>query len=145
MDIEPEDETEKEFSNLMFDVKYDKEEFNDPETIGLLLYRLSKERKKTNHLFKEITEKLENIEEGIENKSTTKNTNKDRKKQMLSKTDQKVYDYVKRNGKVDAADLKEEFGYKGRNAASARLNSLYKKDLLDKERVGKRVLYWAKG
>ncbi len=143
MDIEPEDETEKEFQNLMFDVKYDKEEFKDPETIGLLLYRLSKERKKTNHLFKEITEKLEEIEKGVQSKEITKESKVD--KQMLSKTDEKIYDYVQQNGKVDAADVKNEFGYKGRNAASARLNSLYKKGFLNKERVGKRVLYWAKG
>jgi len=143
MDIEPEDKTEKEFQNLMFDVKYDKEEFKDPETIGLLLYRLSKERKKTNHLFKEITEKLEEIEKNVQSKETTKEIEKD--KQMLSKTDEKIYDYVQQNGKVDAADVKNEFEYKGRNAASARLNSLYKKGFLNKERVGKRVLYWAKG
>jgi len=143
MKMEPEDETEKEFQNLMFDVKYDKEQFKDPETIGLLLYRLSKERKKTNHLFKEISGKLEDIEKGIKNKETEKE--KSGKLDMLSKTDEKVYNYVQTNGKVDAADLKEEFGYKGRNAASARLSSLYKKGFLNKERVGKRVLYWAKG
>lgn len=143
MKMEPEDETEKEFQNLMFDVKYDKEQFKDPETIGLLLYRLSKERKKTNHLFKEISGKLEDIEKGIKNKETEKE--KPGKLDMLSKTDEKVYNYVQTNGKVDAADLKEEFGYKGKNAASARLSSLYKKGFLNKERVGKRVLYWAKG
>ncbi|MFW5902627.1 MAG: hypothetical protein ACOCTT_01930 [archaeon] len=145
MKMEPEDETEKEFQNLMFDVKYDKEQFKDPETIGLLLYRLSKERKKTNHLFKEISSKLKEIEEGISSKELAVEKEKPREMDMLSKTDEKVYDYVQRNGKVDAANLKEEFGYKGRNAASARLNSLYKKGFLNKERVGKRVLYWVKG
>ncbi len=144
--IEPQDETEKEFQSLMFDVKYDKEKFNNPETIGLLMYRLSKQRKETNHLFSEILDKLGEMEK------TFKASNTGRVEQsfqvdekMLSDVDRKIYGYIDERDKVDAAEIKEHLGYKGKNAASARLNSLYKKGYLNKERVGKRVLYWAKG
>lgn len=146
MDLEPQDETEEEFQNMLFDVKYDKEQFNDPETIGLLMYRLSKERKKTNKLFEKITEKLENLHKELEGNKSTSTENKPLlSEEKLSKVDKKVYNHVKENGKVDAAKIQEALGYKGRNAASARLNSLYKKGFLEKERAGKRVLYWAKG
>ena len=43
------DKVEQEYKDLVFDIKYDKEQFKDPMTIGLLLYRLTMERKKTNH------------------------------------------------------------------------------------------------
>ncbi|NYZ80158.1 hypothetical protein H0N95_02815, partial [Candidatus Micrarchaeota archaeon] len=43
----PVDKAEEEYKDLVFDVKYDKEQFKDPMTIGLLLYRLSRERAKT--------------------------------------------------------------------------------------------------
>lgn len=147
MDLKPEDETEKEFQNMMFDIKYDKEEFNDPETLGLLMYRLSTERKKTNALFKELKEKLEAIHKELKDTGNVEKTKKTVKKnrEVLSKVDEKVYDYVQKNNKVDAAEIKDYIGYKGKNAASARLNSLYKKGFLEKERAGKRVLYWAKG
>lgn len=145
--IEPQDETEKEFQNLMFDVKYDKEKFNDPETIGLLMYRLSKQRKQTNHLFSKILDKLSNMEEQFESKSVNTVTKREERlnKEMLSDVDRKIYKYMEDSDKVDAEEIKKYLGYKGKNAASARLNSLYKKGYLDKERVGKRVLYWAKG
>lgn len=145
--IEPQDETEKEFQNLMFDVKYDKEKFNDPETIGLLMYRLSKQRKQTNHLFSEILDKLGKMEKKFEAKGVKTVTEREERidKAMLSDVDRKIYRYMENSDKVDAEEIKEYLGYKGKNAASARLNSLYKKGYLDKERVGKRVLYWAKG
>ncbi len=146
MGIDPQDETEEEFQNMLFDVKYDKEEFNDPETIGLLMYRLSKERKKTNELFKKITDKLDELHQEIgESKNSNKEKNTVANEETLSKVDKKVYNHVKDKGKVDAAEIQDALGYKGRNAASARLNSLYKKGFLEKERAGKRVLYWAKG
>ena len=45
------DDTEEEYKDLVMDIRYDKEQFKDPATIGLLLYRLSKEREKSNPMF----------------------------------------------------------------------------------------------
>ena len=55
---------------MVFDVKYDKEQFKDPMTIGLLLYRLSRERAKTNELYSRILEKLDQINSNISSKTT---------------------------------------------------------------------------
>jgi len=125
------DKVEQEYKDLVFDIKYDKEQFKDPMTIGLLLYRLTMERKKTNELFAEILKKL------------------DSKKKLshapvleLGDADRKIIDFVSKQKTTDAEDVRKHFGYKGKNAASARLNSLYNQGLLGKKRVGKKVKYW---
>ncbi len=126
------DRTEQEYKDLLLDVEYDKDKFKDPATIGLLLYRLAKERQRTNQLFEEILKQLKKI-----------NSEKQPKKLLLSEVEQQLLDFVHHEGTVDAKKVKEQFGYKGNNAASARLNALYEKGLLRKKRIGKKVLYWA--
>lgn len=137
------DSVEKDYEKLIFDIKYDKEQFKDPATIGLLLYRLSKEREKSNFLFKQILEKLDAIKKGL-SKTPPKIESKI-ELETLSEVDQEIIVYTKKHGKIDAEQLREHFHYKGKNAASARLNALFQKGLLTKARAGKKVLYWVKG
>lgn len=132
----PVDKTEEEYKDLVFDVKYDKEQFKDPMTIGLLLYRLSRERAKTNELFAKILEKLDRISENTTPKTTAEQT------QLVAEIDQQIMDYIKEQKISDAEEIRRQFGYKGKNAASARLNSLYNQGLLQKKRAGKKVKYW---
>jgi len=40
--------------------------------------------------------------------------------------------------------VRKKFGYKGKNAASARLSRMYDLGLLDKKQVGRAVLYCTK-
>ena len=131
----PIDEVEQEYKDLLFDIEYDKEKFKDPATIGLLLYRLAKERERTNQLFKQIIEKLEEIKKLNANTQPTSTLE-------ISDTDKQLLEFVKLQGTVDAELVKKQFGYKGKNAASARLNALYKLGLLQKARSGKKVRYW---
>jgi len=42
---------------------------------------------------------------------------------------------------VCADDIQQEFKYKGRNAASARLSKLFGRSILEKEYVGRKVFY----
>ena len=123
---------DKDYAQMLFDVKYDKDQFKDPEFIGLLMYRLAKEREASNKMFKQIIKLLKEKsvvtpEEHVE---------------ILSEIDEKILALVTRQGKIDAETLQKEFKYRGKNAASARLNSLYKAKLLKKGRAGKKVLYW---
>ena len=60
---------------------------------------------------------------------------------ILSTKDQKIYDFVKARDKVCAEDLQDEFKYRGKNAASARLNKLYTMGVLDKIQSGRVVYY----
>ncbi len=131
-----EDKISKEYEALLFDVKYDKEQFKDNATIGLLLYRLAKEREASNFMFTQISEQLERIASLLE-KGTPEQV-----KSIISDIDQKILAHIQRNGKVDAEEIQSIFQYRGKNAASARLNDLYEKGLLRKGRAGKKVFYW---
>ena len=131
-----EDKISKEYEALLFDVKYDKEQFKDNATIGLLLYRLAKEREASNAMFKQISEHLERIASLLQKGST------EQVKSIISDIDQKILAHIQRCGKVDAEEIQSIFQYRGKNAASARLNDLYEKGLLKKGRAGKKVFYW---
>jgi len=132
-----EDKISKEYEALLFDVKYDKEQFKDNTTIGLLLYRLAKEREASNSMFKQISEQLERIASLLQKGPATQEV-----KSIISDIDQKILAHVQRCGKVDAEEIQSIFQYRGKNAASARLNDLYEKGLLKKGRAGKKVFYW---
>lgn len=131
----PIDETEQEYKDLVFDIKYDKEQFKDPMTIGLLLYRLSRERAKTNELYKQILTKLDKIQ-------GTLSQSGELPPETLSEIDQKIVEFVKGKEISDAEEIQVHFGYKGKNAASARLNALFNQGVLNKKRAGKKVKYW---
>jgi predicted transcriptional regulator len=62
----------------------------------------------------------------------------------LSERDQEIYDHVVSKSRVCAEDLQESFKYKGKHAASARLNRLFNMGLLDKAQSGRTVYYMKK-
>ncbi len=135
---------DEEFNMYAFDVKYDKDQFKDPTVIGLLLYRLVQERKRTLYMFKEILQKLDEMNKRLE-KLEGSGAPVQKEKEVLSEIDKKIVEYIKTRGKVTAEEIKEAFNYKGTNAACARLNSLYVRGILEKARGGKKVYYWVKG
>lgn len=131
------DKITKEYETLLFDIKYDKEQFKDNATIGLLLYRLAKEREESNRLFREISSKLSDITSLLGSKPESGEISN-----VISDIDQKILTHIQRCGKVDAEGIQSAFQYRGKNAASARLNSLFQRGVLKKGRAGKKVLYW---
>jgi wyosine [tRNA(Phe)-imidazoG37] synthetase (radical SAM superfamily) len=132
--IDLKDKADKEYERLMFDVKYDKEQFKDPMTLGLLMYRLAQERKQSNELYRELIAKLDGIAAllGKEKPGIA----------MLSDVDARIVSQIQRLGKADAEEIRGTLSYKGRNAACARLNALFMRGVLRKGRVGKKVVYW---
>lgn len=150
--IKGSDKTKEDFEKLIFDIKYDKEQFKDPTDLAIEIYRLAEERKKTNYVFSEILKRLDAIEESLATgkaysppKLETTAAEEGASKELLSDVDQKLLDYVQQRGKVDAEEIRGTFDYRGKNAASARLNSLFQRGLLTKARAGKKVLYWVRG
>jgi hypothetical protein len=129
-----------EFNAYSFDVKYDKQQFKDPATMGLLMYRLAKERKRSNFLFQEISSKLDKLIGLMESQKPAASADA-----LVSDTDQRIIDYVRERGKVCAEEIKDLFGYKGANAACMRLNALHTKGMLEKGRAGKKVFFWCNG
>jgi hypothetical protein len=61
--------------------------------------------------------------------------------QPVSGLDAKVLQIVQLKNIACADDVKSELGYKGRNAASARLNRLYQQGLLERHQLGHKVYY----
>jgi hypothetical protein len=64
-----------------------------------------------------------------------------RKEILLSPTDEQIVNLLRSRGAVCADDVQAHFKYKGKNAASARLNRLASLGLLERQQAGRRVYY----
>jgi predicted HTH transcriptional regulator len=106
----------------------------EPLLIGVLLAKLIEERENTNRLLKTLIARLEAIEKKLEGEGP--------EEMILSETDEAIVQFVKESGKATAEDVQKRFNYKGKNAASQRLNKLYESGLLRKKQAGKKVYYF---
>ncbi len=59
----------------------------------------------------------------------------------LSELDAKILQIIQIKGMACADDIKKEMNYKGRNAASARLNNLRRQGLIERYQLGHKVYY----
>ncbi|MEM4133786.1 MAG: hypothetical protein QXO35_01865 [Candidatus Micrarchaeia archaeon] len=119
----------------------------DPTVHSALMYLSVKEKENTNRLLKNIYARLDQLEEKLkqmEQKLSSVGTvpSNSAPALLLSSVDQKIIDYIKENGPSSAETIQKVFAYKGRNAASARLNKLATFGYLVKQRAGK-VIYYA--
>jgi hypothetical protein len=121
------------------DLEANMEKFRDPVVLGELVYRLLEERENTNRLLKNILQKLETLEaRGV---STTEVREEI---PLLPEIDTQILAFVKEQGQATAEEVRKRFKYKGKNAASSRLNRLCKQSLLAKKQVGKKVFFFPK-
>lgn len=121
------------------DLEANMEKFRDPVVLGEIMYRLLEERENTNRLLKNILQKLEALEaRGVSTKEVREET------PLLPKIDEDILAFVKETGQVTAEEVRKRFKYKGKNAASSRLNRLSKQSLLSKKQVGKKVFFFPK-
>ncbi len=128
----------EEYSELSKDVKYDIEKFKDPYVVGAMIHRLVEERKLTNQMLRGIYKKINHLTELMEKQGVEPRAIQEA---LLSEQDERIVAFVKRKGKVDATGVQFEFEYRGKNAASARLNALVKAGFLQKRRVGRKVYF----
>lgn len=138
----------EEFNRVSEEFRSFNEKMRDPLVVGALLNKLAEERQSTNLLFKSLLEKIESLEgkvEAMEAKLATPVIAKEaparRERTALSDVDERIIKFIAGRGKACAEELQMEFGYKGRNAASSRLNALFKHGLLDKVYAGKTVYF----
>jgi len=121
------------------DLEENMEKFRDPVVLGELLNRLMKERENTNRLLKTILQRLDTLEaKGMSIEKVVEEV------PLLAEIDQEIFDFVKESGKVSAESVRQKFNYRGKNAASSRLNRLVNKSLLSKKQVGKKVFFFPK-
>ncbi len=123
---------------------------NDPLYMAALIHKLIEERQKTNRLLEQINEKYDRImlelKQGSPKVATEDHahTTHANEFQMMAEQDSAILKYIEQHGQASAKDIKTIMNYKGLNAASQRLNKLFKEDYLKKVQVGKKVLYLVK-
>ena len=137
------------FDELSTDVQEIFKYSKDPVTIAVLLFKLVEERQKTNQLleklynkFDEILQKAEQASFNSQQKEQLHQTSP--KMEVLPEPDQMILHIVQEKAQVTAEEIRKELGYRGKNAASQRLNKLYKEGHLRKIQAGRKVLYLAK-
>lgn len=109
--------------------------FNDPVVLGELTYRLLEERENTNRLLKTLLGRIEALEGAL-----GKAKEKKAEAPLLPKVDAGIVEFIKEGPKT-AEDVRKKFGYKGKNAACARLNRLHDLGVVVKRHVGKEVYF----
>jgi hypothetical protein len=120
------------------DIQENVQKFKDPIVLGELVYKLLEERENTNRILKNLLAKIEALEQKLEMKQQMEEP----EELLVPEIDEKIIAFVKESGKVTAEDVRAKFGYKGKNAASSRLNRLYELGLLKKKQVGKKVFFF---
>lgn len=136
------------FEELSFDIREIMQLSNNPAFIGALLFKLAEEREKSNQLMQKMLDKFDQImlEMKTKNTSLTSQQNEvpsSKKIELLPEQDQLILQKAVEYGQVTAGDIKAALGYKGQNAASQRLNKLFKEGHLKKIQSGKKVYYLA--
>jgi len=113
------------------DLQQNLEKFRDPVVLGELMYQLLEERENTNRLLKTLLQRLDALEK----------PSRPDEEPLIPEMDEKIVDFVRKKGKATAEDVQAEFGYKGKNGASSRLNRLGTLGLLTKRQVGRKVYF----
>jgi predicted HTH transcriptional regulator len=145
----------REFDEMVGDLSQAIHEMSDPVAIATMLYSIAEEKKSSNLVvrdingkFDQLMQKLTEVAESLKNlnetiKSAPKPANGHPATEP-SERDQEVLDFVAKQKRACAEELQEQFHYRGRNAASARLSKLFKEGKLKKIYVGRKVYYTLK-
>jgi len=133
---------ETEFTNVVKDFREVQESLKDPVFIATLLNKVSEERTSSNLVLKEINAKLDRLA-ALEQRiaKLEERLGPAREASALSEVDEEIMAFVKKAGTACAQDVQRALKYKGRNAASARLNALFRQGVLEKKRAGMKVFY----
>ncbi|MDO8647089.1 MAG: hypothetical protein Q7R70_01600 [Candidatus Diapherotrites archaeon] len=138
----------QEFTELNQDILEIIQKNPDPVLIATLLFKLSQEREQTNKELQKIHEKFDTIMLELKTRNSSQaeemQTSSDgRKFTILPEQDQKIMQTIEQKGPTSAFEIQQIMGYTGLNAASQRLNGLFKQGLLKKIQSGKKVLYFS--
>ncbi|MDD5317597.1 MAG: hypothetical protein PHF51_02570 [Candidatus ainarchaeum sp.] len=130
------------------------DKLNDPVYLSGMMLSVQSERENTNRILKniyaelervrELSGRLERIEAALAGGGSAPAPAMPRGEHMLSEIDEQLVRLAKKRGRICAGDAQRAFGYRGRNAASARLNRMYEMGVLDKAQAGRTVYYFAR-
>ncbi|MBN2067738.1 MAG: hypothetical protein JW744_04685 [Candidatus Diapherotrites archaeon] len=137
------------FNELSLDIQEVSKYSKNPIFLATLLFKLAEEREKTNKMLADIFDKFDSIMLNLKTGQTpfakeSMPVQENKHDVSLAEQDQIIMHLARANGQVTADLVKAELGYKGKNAASQRLNRLFKDGHLRKTQAGRKVLYLAK-
>lgn len=127
---------------------------SDSETssqlFSLLKYMID-ENKKTTLVLRQMLDKINNLEQELDDpveeevieERAGDTADKSPKQLAISSIDARIMQFIQlsENSMACAEDIRKGMGYRGKNAACARLNKLYKMGLIDRFQLGHRVYY----
>ena len=135
------------FNDLTLDIQQVMASHNDPVFIAALLFKVAEERQRANQLMETINDKFDKIMFSLK----TQNIGTEQavqaqagKFEILPGQDQAIVKFIDEKGSATATEVRDLMSYRGLNAASQRLNKLFKEGYLKKVQSGKKVLYLAK-
>jgi len=134
------------FSELTLDIQELFEKSKDPVLLSVLLFKLAEEREKTNKLLEGINDKYDKLMFEFKTREIGKEAVKEEEKHftILPEADQKILKEVEKRKSITAEEIQGIMNYRGRNAASQRLNKLVRDGYLKKVQSGKKVLFLSK-
>lgn len=121
---------------------------DDPVFQGALMHTVVQEKENQNRILKNIyaeIERLRGLEERIERieEKLGKATTPEIPSEMaLPEVDAQIMKFVRARKRACAEDVQRKLRYRGKNAASARLNRLYSLGMLNKAQAGRKVWYF---
>jgi DNA-binding transcriptional ArsR family regulator len=138
-------------NEVLSPLENDIQKLRDPVVLAAIMHTAATERESTNRLLKTLIEKLDaKFSEvdarlaRIEKQSAAPAAAAGQEEVLLPSVDEEILKFVREKRHASAEEVRKKFGYKGKNAASARLSRMYDMGLLDKKQVGRAVLYCAK-
>jgi hypothetical protein len=123
------------------DLETNMQKFRDPIVLGELVFRLMEERENTNRLMKNILQRLDSIERSgdIAQASPLSPGNME---DLLPEIDEQIVGFIRQTKRATSEEVRSRFNYKGKNAASARLNRLCDIGVLQKKQVGRKMYFF---
>jgi len=136
---------------ILSPLENDIQKLRDPLVIAALMHTAATERENTNRLLKTLIERLDTkfaevdarlaaVESGAMHRAAPR----EEEEVLLPSVDEGILKFVKEKRYASAEEVRRKFGYRGKNAASSRLNRMFEMGLLEKRQVGRTVLYSAK-
>ncbi len=143
------------FSELSLDIREISNQCKDPMFLAVLIFKLAQEREKTNKVLEQVLDRFDTIMQRLKATDAPTAHMQSHEPQkaiamekaapaVLPEHDQMIMLLAQSHGQITAEDVKAELGYKGKNAASQRLNRLFRDGHLRKMQSGRKTFYLAK-
>ncbi|MFH0818015.1 MAG: hypothetical protein V1909_05290 [Candidatus Micrarchaeota archaeon] len=138
-------------NEVLTPLQRDIEKLRDPVVLAAIMHTAATEKENTNRLLKTLIERLDasfaEVDErlsALERKPLAPSEPRPQEEVLLPTVDEEILKFVKEKRFASAEEVRRRFGYKGKNAASARLNRMFELGLLAKRQVGRAVVFSAK-